>query len=171
MEKARCEVVHAFFTRVKLAYESLRAAFYDEVDIDHVHERVGFRRGDCGDLEPYIRHVAEGVHYRFRLDCFFRRPVGPIHEKCVDLGGIFNESNLIIGRVPVYESTVAVRRDVQIDPSCVVRKDVEVEHFCVLGGASLSQNKTSRPAERRDRVCYSYTASLSRRRGAPLIRS
>ena len=52
VKKARCEEIRTFFTRVELAYESLRAAFCDEVDIDHVHERVGFRRRSCGDLEP-----------------------------------------------------------------------------------------------------------------------
>ena len=44
MKQARCEVVHSFFNRVELAYESLRAAFCDEVDIDHVNERVGQAR-------------------------------------------------------------------------------------------------------------------------------
>jgi hypothetical protein len=42
VKKARGEEIRAFFTRVELAYESLRAAFCDEIDIDHVHERVGF---------------------------------------------------------------------------------------------------------------------------------
>ena len=34
VKKARCEVVHAFFTRVELADESLGPAFCDEVEID-----------------------------------------------------------------------------------------------------------------------------------------
>jgi hypothetical protein len=38
----------------------------------------------------------------------------------------------MIRRVPAHESTVAVRRDVQIDPSRVVRKDVKVERCRVL---------------------------------------
>jgi len=78
------------------------------------------------------RHVAVGVNDRCRRDCFFKRPVGPIHEKGLDLSGIFNESNLVIRRVPAHENTVAVRCNVQINPSTVVRKNVKVEHFRVL---------------------------------------
>ncbi len=60
MKKARCEVVRALFTRIELAHESLHAAFCDEIDIDHVHERVGFRRGDCGDLQQYEAEEEDG---------------------------------------------------------------------------------------------------------------
>ena len=77
-------------------------------------------------------HVAAGVHCRCRLNCFSIRPVGLIHEKGLDLGGGLNEPDLLIGRVPAHESTVAVRCDVQTDPSRVVRKNVKIEHFCVL---------------------------------------
>ncbi len=52
VKKARGEVVHTFFTGVELAYESLRAASYDGVDIEYIHARVGFRWGSCGDFEP-----------------------------------------------------------------------------------------------------------------------
>ena len=85
-----------------------------------------------------------GVHHRFRLDRFFIRPVGPIREKGLDLGGIFSESNLVVGRVPTDESTVAVRRDLQIDPSGVVRKNLKAERCCVLRAQLLQEMK--RPA-------------------------
>src|SRR5660398_49679 len=78
-------------------------------------------------------NVLTGVYDCFRFDSLFVRPVRTICKEGLDLSWIFHKAQILIGRIPAYESAIAVCGYVKVEPATMVRKNVKVERCGVFG--------------------------------------